>query len=189
MSAVKSYQHRKALGNARAAVRTLYVPILRDISGLDIVGGPAQPFGPERQAVPATITYNPLTGAGMIAVGRLEQLSASAIAKSTVLLNREAYRLYWLPFSWIHAAGDYHGNPQRIGPEVNPAAPRGLDFIQAGIRVWIVLDANASETLAGRLAWEFIVASTSRDGTTDLVEYEATVYRSEGAAPRTVVVT
>lgn len=190
MSVVRVYQHKKAIGNARNTVRGAYIPILRDVSGQDVFGQVTNAYGPEKANTEQGITVDLSLGDGVLAMGRLERLSAETIEADVRLANREAYRLYWLPFGWTHVEGDYHGNPQAIGSEVNPAAPTptGVDFLTNGTRVWIVVDANGLEDINGREAWEFTVVDSFRNGVADVVEYEATVFRSEGVTPRVVTV-
>lgn len=189
MSVVKTYQHTKAIGNARSTVRGAYVPILRDVTGQDVFGQETNPYGPEKANVGVNaIAVDTVQGEGILAMGRLERMSAEIVEKDVRLANKEAYRLYWLPFSWVHPNGDYHGNPQKIGDEVNPSSPvpTDVDFITNGTRVWIVLDANGLTDLEGCSAWEFTVVDSFRNGIADVVEYEAVVYRSEGVNPRVV---
>lgn len=189
MNVVKTYQHPKAIGNARNTVRGAYVPILRDVLGQDVVGQETNPYGPEKENVGvSSIAIDVNSGAGVLAMGRLERMSAEDIEKDVRLANKEAYRLYWLPFSWTHTKGDYHGNPQAIGSEINPGAPvpKDVDFITSGTRVWIVLDANSLDDIKGLKAWEFTVVDSFRNGVADVVEYDAVVYRSEGVTPRVV---
>lgn len=190
MSVVKGYQHRKAIGNARSTVRGLMLPVLRDVDGGDDTGQATTDYGPEKVTVGSTIEIDPVTGEGILAVGRLERLSNDAVERDVRLANVEAYTLYWLPYAWTHIEGDYHGNPQKIGDEINPGVTSpSTDFVTAGSRVWIVLEAESTSDLAGEKAFEFVVVESYRNGVADLVEYEATVYRSEGIAPRTVIVT
>lgn len=189
MSVVKTYQHPKAIGNARSTVRGAYVPILRDVTGQDVFGQVTNPYGPEKANVGANdIAIDVSSGEGLLAMGRLERMSAEDVEKDVHLANKEAYRLYWLPHSWVHAKGDYQGNPQKIGSEINPGAPvpKDVDFVTNGTRVWIVLDANGLNDLEGCSAWEFTVVDSFRNGIADVVEYEAVVYRSEGVTPRAV---
>lgn len=190
MSIIKTYQHKKAIGNARNTVRSAYVPVLRDVTGQDVVGQETNPYGPEKASIdPNSISVDLASGEGVLAMGRLERLKAEDAEGDVRFANKEAYRLYWLPFSWTHANGDYFGNPQKIGSEINPDAPTPTEasFISSGTRVWIVLDANGLEDVEGAQAWEFTVVDSFRNGIADVVEYEATVYRSEGVIPRTVV--
>lgn len=189
MSYVKTYQHRKAIGNARSTSRGYMIPILRDVSGQDVYGQNVNDYGPEKVGVGSTISVNLTTGSGVIAMGRLERMSKEDVEKDVRFANKEAYRLYWLPFSWIHANGDYHGNPQELGGEINPASPRAVEHIVSGTRIWVVLDANGLTDLDDSTAWEFTVVDSFRNGIADVVEYETTVYRSEGASPRTVILT
>lgn len=189
MSVVKTYQHPKAIGNARSTVRGAMVPILRDVTGQDVFGQVTNPYGPEKANVDANnIAIDPSSGEGLLAMGRLERMSAEDVEKDVRLANKEAYRLYWLPFSWVHAKGDYQGNPQKIGSEVNPGTPvpTDVDFVANGTRVWIVLDSNGPNELEGCQAWEFTVVDSFRNGIADVVEYEAVVCRSEGVTPRLV---
>jgi hypothetical protein len=188
MSVVKTYQHKKAIGNARSTVRGAYVPVLRDVSGQDVFGQVTNPYGPEKATATGTLSVDLDSGLGIIAMGRLERMSAEAVEKDVRLSNKEAYRLYWLPFAWDHQGGDYEGNPQKIGTEVNPSSPQTVDFVLPGSRVWIVLDADGLDDLGGRKAWEFTVVDSFRNGIGDVVEYEATVYRSEAVNPREVAV-
>lgn len=186
---VKTYQHAKAIGNARKAARGAMVPILRDVTGEDALGQAETDYGPERVAVAfSTISVNVSGGDNILAIGRLERLSAEAVEGDVRLANKEAYRLYWLPFAWTHAEGDYHGNPQAIGNDINPSASpsQNVDFLVSGMRVWIVLDANSLSSIIGLPAHEFVVVDVFRNGIADVVEYEATVIRSEGTVPRTV---
>ncbi|MEQ1761557.1 MAG: hypothetical protein ABL984_00290 [Pyrinomonadaceae bacterium] len=183
---VKTYQHRKAIGNARTTARAFMTPILRDIAGQDVMGQAETPYGPEKATVPAGISVNLATGAGILAMGRLERMSADAVEGDVRLSNKEAYRLYWLPFDWSQAEGDYAGNPQKLGPEINSLSASSVDFVVSGSRIWIVVDSNGLSDLSGCLAREFVVVDSFRNGVADLVEYEATVYRSEGTVPRAV---
>lgn len=185
---VKVYQHTKAIGNARKMARAGMFYIFRDATGQDVVGGADTAYGPERQVLPETIVYDGGSGEGIIAVGRLEMLSADAVEGDVRLVNKEAYTLYWLPFAWAWPNGDYHHNPQSIGSEMVPTSPTpsGADFMPAGSRVWIVLDTDDYDDLSGKLAWEFVVMDSPRLGLSDLVEYQATVIKSEGVLPRTV---
>lgn len=185
----KTYQHRKAIGNARATARGFMVPILRDVTGQDLYGQVENAYGPERVVPATTITVDLSGGDSIIAMGRLERMSTEAVEGDIRLVHKEAYRLYWLPYAWAHAEGDHHGNPQSIGSELNPAdvTPTQTSFLVAGSRVWIVLDVDSLSLINGAKAWEFTVVESFRNGVADLVEYEAVVYRSEGVSPRTVV--
>lgn len=186
---VKTYQHRKGIGNARSTARAMMLPILRDISGLDTYGQAETTFGPERVSAVGTLSVNLSTGAGIVAMGRLERLSAEDAGGDVRLMEREAYRLYWLPYEWTHASGDYHGNPQQIGTEINAGTAQLLSRIVARMRVWIPLDIAGVTNLDDALAHEFEVVTAFAQGIGDVVEYEATIVRVEGAPTRTVNLT
>jgi len=181
---VRTYQHPKAIGNARQTARGSMHVILRDVVGQDVVGGTDTPYGPERVAAVATITCNPATGEGILASGHLERYEADAMEGELRVSHKEAYTLYWLPWGW----DDYQGNPQAVGTDINPDEPQQVDYITAGTRLWIVLDTSDLQDIHGTEAHEFIVSESRRQGPGDVVAFEAVVIRSEGTPPRQVVV-
>jgi len=186
---VKTIQHPKAMGNARTAARGFMVPIFRPSVGPDVVtdGSAATDYGPERYAPGAAHVVDELTLDGIVAFGRLEALGADGASQDVRLTNKEAYRLYWLPASYSGSRTDHSSNPINLGAEINPSAPQEVERLHANTRVWIVLDSayvpgkSDLSALNGAVATEFVVLDVFNDATGDLVEFGATVVRSEGS--------
>lgn len=190
---VKLLQHPKAIGNARATGRASMVPIFRESNGPDVVknvGGNA--YGPERYTPTSTLAVDDIFLDGIFAFGRLEALAADGSERDPRLTNKEAYTLYWLPADYSSNRTDHSSNPINLGAEVNPAAPQAVERLHPNTRVWIVLDSayipgvSNPSVLDGAKATEFNVVDVFHDSSGDLVEFVATVVRSEGSARITV---
>jgi hypothetical protein len=188
---IKSVQHRKAMGNARTEARAFMLPILRDAVGPDYVGATSNAYGPERVDAAYQLTIDKETTQNIIAFGRLEAFSSEQVQGDIRLANKEAYRLYWLPVAYSASETDYSHNPMVLPSEVNPVFPQAVDMIAAGMRIWIALasgyipGASTAGALDASTVTEFFVVDDYSDSTGDLVEFVATVVRTD--SPRRLV--
>lgn len=98
MGVVKSFQHPKAMGNARAGVRGLMFPIFWYENQQ---GSVSTPYGLEDVRLGPTATL-----ATLFAVGRLSPVSEETALQDERLKEKEAYWLSWLP---LDPATDYSG--------------------------------------------------------------------------------
>lgn len=182
---VKTFQHPKALGNARASVRGYMFPVFRD-DVEDWQGGETA-YGPENSRPGETLAADLATGEGIIASGRLERIPPDSALADPRIARKEAYRLYWLPFRYGDTTNDWNvGNPGRLEAGVLPLAQ--------GMRIWLPTEATvspvpsyASDSVAGMELTEFQVVGDSSNVMGEAVEYEALVVRADGKPKRTVV--
>lgn len=184
---VKTLQHQKAIGNARAQVRGFMFPVFVDIADAPVEteygierGGPTDP------AAPITLDEGNLEG--LIAYGRMERIPAESMLDDVRIRGKEAYRLYWLPSAYENTAGDYRDNP--LGLDVNLSGWSLLRKLEPGMTVWIAAEAVAgvprawsAASLDGAelTAFEVVDAPINING--EVVEYEAMIAKDE-AAPR-----
>lgn len=190
-SGVKTLQHPKAIGNARTQARGFMFPVL--ISDLDFTET-VTAYGVERG--PSTdpsshIPFDPATNYGIIAVGRLERIPTESALKDVRIVQREAYRLYWLPSGYQGSGNDYNrGTPSPLDDQLlgDPSPTLGFRKLEPGMRVWISAEAVGGvpkETNqiddALMVAFEVIEAPVNVSG--EVIEFEAIIAKDE-TAPR-----
>lgn len=181
---IKTFQHGKAVGNARKTARATMVPILRDFIGQDVYGDAETIYGAERTEVTSTIFADPSTITSVLAYGRLETMSGEEAQSDAMTRHEEPYNLYWLPTNWSDGRNDY-ANPQSLGADLNGNISQGVETIIAGMRIWMPINYNdAPGNWEGIEFYEFNVLSASRVGGGDVIEFQCKVNRTEGTQAR-----
>lgn len=184
---VKTFQHKKAMGNARTQVRGFMFPIFYDAPTAT-----ATPYGTEPpRPGSSTLTFDRETGAGIIAMGRLERVDPSTLADSVRVSYKEPYRLYWLPYGYEETS-DYAANPPSLTEELG--VDTGLRSIAPGMMLWLATTCLISPphnpadlaNYEGEEAVCFRVMEAPISVLGDVLEHEALICR-DLASPRRVL--
>lgn len=189
---VKTLQHPKALGNARQVVRGTYHLIYSDVSDLRPVADTA--FGMERNAVGSTGSLA-FDGTYVVGAGRLEPVSEEMKALDSRIADKEAYRLFWLPYAYglapdLEAQRD--GN-QSVTTPIDESNGTGSNVeLLPGVRVWINIKAEASTTHPNDEEQvyldAFIVVENAQPNLGDILEFPALIVRDKTQSPRTLTI-
>jgi hypothetical protein len=146
---IKSIQHQKAMGNARAQSRGSMFPIFYSSSPMPW-DRDTTVYGPEESIQsPADFDFSQSSNSGVLASGRLESISvneATSIVNGIHITQKEVYRLYWLPWDYNEdpTVNDWTiGNPPR-----SYSAIAGLDplarFLLVGMTIWLPSEADSN---------------------------------------------
>lgn len=137
---VKTIQHRKATGNARAQVRGFMYPVFY-VSNNPLTRDVPLAYGPENATLtPSTFDFSASPPSGVIAAGRLERIPAETELQGVSIKNREAYRLYWLPFFYNGAMSDWSN--QYLEAQLGEVA--GVKQLESGMVIFLPTEASTA---------------------------------------------
>lgn len=185
---IRSTQHPKSMGHTRSQYRQFYVPIIAyAFSGLDRSSDNAYGTEPTKLTYGSTVNIDISTGEGILAVGRLENISPNNVTTDTRLANAEIYKLFYLPYSIIaidanRDSSDYkRGNPTYLPNQLGTVAT--VRVLEPGTRIIIPTESIQPfyDLATNGTVFEILDAPINITG--DFVEHEATIARVEGHAP------
>jgi len=137
---VKTIQHRKATGNARAQIRGFMYPVFY-VSGNPLTREVSLAYGPENPVLtPSSFNFSTFPPSGVIAAGRLERIPAETELQGVSIKNREAYRLYWLPFFYNGAMSDW--SDQYLEAQLGETP--GVRQLESGMVIFMPTEASVA---------------------------------------------
>lgn len=191
-SGVKTLQHEKTAGLVRSQARAAHFPIFYERRKT------VNQYGPEEgSSLPVTFSVSSSTSSGIIATGRIVRESAEAAVVDSRIADREAWRLFWLPYSRPSGSSDF-ANPLPVDSDLIPDAPSSLQTLRAGLTIWLptvngapVCEIGPFSDLAsfdGQPVEAFYIVEAPFSNMGEMYENEALVVREEGSARRTLEV-
>lgn len=179
---VKTLQHPKALANARQVVRGTYHLIYSDQLNEDAILDTL--YGPEKNQVGSQYT---LTGDSTMVVGagRLEPVPEEMKALDSRIAEKEAYRLFWLPYNYggTNAQEASNDGYQAITTPLVAGGSR-VEMVP-GMRVWINLTTTPDQYEPvdggdnGTALDAFVVVENTQPNLGDILEFQALIVKDK----------